>query len=258
MKITQVRNATLLIEYAGITFLIDPVLAEQGAYPGFPGTPHEELRNPLVPLPFSPQRLLEADAVIVTHTHPDHWDEAAARLLPKDNVFFVQHEADATVIRSAGFTDVRVWGEHTVFQGVEMNKTGGQHGSDAIFTHKDIAARLGQVSGVVLRHPDEKTVYVAGDTVWNAHVATCLEQYAPDVVVLNAGWAQGYLYGVILMGAEDVLRVHHAAPNATLVASHMEAVNHCVLRRSTLRNFAQVHGFAANLLVPEDGETVIL
>ena len=33
MKITQVRNATLLIHYAGTRFLIDPMLAPSGSYP---------------------------------------------------------------------------------------------------------------------------------------------------------------------------------------------------------------------------------
>lgn len=35
MKITQIRNATQIIQYAGKTFLIDPLLAPKGSYPGF-------------------------------------------------------------------------------------------------------------------------------------------------------------------------------------------------------------------------------
>jgi len=35
IKITQVRNATLIVNYAGVKFLIDPYLAEKEAYPGF-------------------------------------------------------------------------------------------------------------------------------------------------------------------------------------------------------------------------------
>ena len=37
MKITQVRNATLLLDYAGTRFLIDPMLSAKGAFPGFEG-----------------------------------------------------------------------------------------------------------------------------------------------------------------------------------------------------------------------------
>ncbi|MCY9191071.1 MBL fold metallo-hydrolase, partial [Bacillus mojavensis] len=36
MNIQQIRNATLVVEYAGEKFLIDPMLAEKGAYPPFP------------------------------------------------------------------------------------------------------------------------------------------------------------------------------------------------------------------------------
>lgn len=84
MNITQIRNATQLITYAGKRFLIDPMLAPKGAYPGFPGTAHAEIRNPMVELPVDVNTLLEADAVIVTHTHDDHWDRAAVELIGKD------------------------------------------------------------------------------------------------------------------------------------------------------------------------------
>lgn len=36
MLITQVRNATLFIHYAGKNILIDPIFAEKGTYPPFP------------------------------------------------------------------------------------------------------------------------------------------------------------------------------------------------------------------------------
>jgi L-ascorbate metabolism protein UlaG (beta-lactamase superfamily) len=36
MKITQVRNATLLLDYAGTRFLIDPMLSAKGAFPEQP------------------------------------------------------------------------------------------------------------------------------------------------------------------------------------------------------------------------------
>jgi hypothetical protein len=48
MNITHIRNATQIIDYAGKKFLIDPMLADKGAWPGFPGTARSELRNPLV------------------------------------------------------------------------------------------------------------------------------------------------------------------------------------------------------------------
>ena len=77
MLITQVRNATLKLEYAGKRILVDPMLADKDAYPGFEGTVNSHLRNPLVPLPMPVAELLDVDAILVTHLHSDHWDEAA-------------------------------------------------------------------------------------------------------------------------------------------------------------------------------------
>jgi L-ascorbate metabolism protein UlaG (beta-lactamase superfamily) len=256
MKITQIRNATLRLDYGDARFLIDPMLGEQGAYPPFKGTENGHLNNPTVPLPLPLDSILDVDAVIVTHTHIDHWDEAAARLLPKELPLFAQHEADAGLIRGAGFTDVRVLGDEAEFMGVGLAKTGGQHGTDAAYAV--IGDRLGKVCGVVFRHPREQTLYLAGDTVWNRHVEEALARHRPDVIVLNAGDAQIIGLGSIIMGKDDVLAVHRAAPGATLIASHMEAANHCMLSRAELRWFAEREGFAARLHVPGDGETVTI
>ena len=70
VSVTQIRNATLRIDYAGVRFLVDPMLADQGAFPGFPGTAMSHLRNPLVPLPTPVSDLLAVDAVVVTHNRP--------------------------------------------------------------------------------------------------------------------------------------------------------------------------------------------
>ena len=252
MKITQVRNATLLIEFGGKRFLVDPMLAPKGAYPGFEGTANSHLRNPLVDLKTSMEEVVRVDAVIVTHTHPDHWDEVAVEKVPKSLPLFAQNEADAELIRSQGFKDVRVLSEESDFEGLSLIKTPGQHGSDQAIAAAPI---LGSVCGVVFRHPQEKTLYLAGDTIWNDHVKKVLATYVPQVVIVNAGNAQIPGLGSIIMNAEDVLKVHQAAPQAALISSHMEAVNHCVLSRAELRTFAQNNGMTERLLVPEDNET---
>lgn len=100
MNITQIRNATQIIEYAGKKFLIDPMLAPQGTYPGFAGTVNADVRNPTVELPFSIDEIIDVDAVLLTHTHPDHWDETAIQAIPKETLIFVQHEGDEQILRN--------------------------------------------------------------------------------------------------------------------------------------------------------------
>ena len=84
VEMQQVRNATVKITYAGTTFLIDPMLAKKGTYPGFEGTYRSNLRNPMVELPGSVEDVISGvDAVIVTHTHLDHWDECRTKSTAK-------------------------------------------------------------------------------------------------------------------------------------------------------------------------------
>lgn len=94
-QIQEIRNATIKVTYADTTFLIDPMFAAKGFYDGFPDTHRSYLRNPLVELPLKPETILQdVDAVIVTHTHLDHWDDAAQKLIPKRMPIFVQNQAD--------------------------------------------------------------------------------------------------------------------------------------------------------------------
>ena len=78
VQLQQIRNATVRITYGDTTFLVDPMLSKKGSYPGFEQTYRSELRNPLVELPMPVEEVLaDVDAVIITHTHLDHWDDAA-------------------------------------------------------------------------------------------------------------------------------------------------------------------------------------
>ncbi|AKI98742.1 L-ascorbate metabolism protein UlaG (beta-lactamase superfamily) [Archangium gephyra] len=255
VKVQQIRNATLKVEYAGTTFLVDPMLAKKGAYPGFEGTYNSHLRNPLVELPMPVNEVMKADAIIVTHTHLDHWDDAARQGLPKNLPIFAQNEEDAESIRKDGFTDVRVLTEDTVFNGTRLSKTGGQHGDDKMMM-AELGKLLGKVSGVVFQRPGHKTVYVAGDTVWNRHVEEAIQKYQPEVIILNTGYARVLGHdGSIIMGKEDLYRAYQAAPKATVMGTHMESVNHATQSREELRDYIAEKGLnPQRVLVPTDGQ----
>lgn len=252
MQVRQIRNATLRIDYGGQRFLIDPYLAAKDTYPGFEGTMNSHIRNPLVELATPMSEILDVDAVIVTHSHPDHWDEAAVALVPKHLPLFARDEADAELFRSQGFADVRNLADEPGFKNVSLTRTAGQHGSDA--TMAAAGEVLGEVCGVLFTAEGEKTLYLAGDTVWNASVEEVLADARPDIIILNAGDAQIPGLDPIIMGKEDVKRAHDAAPFATVIASHLEAVNHAVLTRAELNAFVAEHDLADRVLVPADGE----
>ncbi|ELY49241.1 MBL fold metallo-hydrolase [Natronorubrum bangense] len=233
-----VRNATVIVTIDETTFLVDPLFASRGELPPIPDTPNDR-KNPLVSMP---DIELSSDAVVVTHRHPDHFDEAAKEALEADTPLFCQLE-EVDAFSDEGFTDVRSVDDEAKFDDITIHRTPGRHG------HGQLAEEMGPVSGFVFE--GDETLYLAGDTVWYDAVERTLEQFEPDMVILNGGEARFNQGDPITMGVEDIAAVR-AATDATVVVVHMEAINHCFLTRDELRSVTEdVH-------VPEDGEQVTL
>ena len=256
MKITQIRNSTMLVEYCGNRFLIDPAFGKKGSRDPFPCDEHPDDRNPIVELPMKIKEIVRlTDAVIVTHLHSDHFDDEAAESLPKDIDFFVQDEDDRRAIEDKGFKNVEVMPLPEKYYGINILKTPGRHGEEGM--SQEALDDLGSVCGVILDKPGKEKVYIAGDTVWYEGVSKVLKEHSPDVIILNAG-ANRLAGDRLVMDQYDVLSVHEACPEAMLVAVHMEAFNHWTLSRRDLWEFAGEKGFRDNLLIPADGESFTL
>lgn len=255
MKIHQIRNATIIVEYAGKKILVDPMLSDKGALPTtpIPAKTWSFKRNPLYELPISKTEIVkDLDFVFLSHLHFDHWDKEAESCLPKGIKIFVQDEADKLKIEKSGFTNVEILTENSSFGDIKLSRTKAQHG-------RGFMLRLaGFVCGLVLKHPSEKTLYIAADTVWYDGVQEALDKHKPEVLVLNGGDNQFFFGGQLIMNKKDIYQVHKAAPNASIVVSHMEGVNHNTLTRQELKEFLVEKGMADKVSVPEDGQSYIL
>ena len=237
MRLTLVRNATLVLELAGKRLLVDPMLDEAGARPPVEGT-RNPVANPTAPLPVPAEEIVtRLDAVLVTHRHRDHLDGTAEELLPRDVPVFCQPE-DEGALRELGL-DARGVDEDVEWKGLLIVRTPARHGTGPI------ADALAPVSGFVL-----DGLYIAGDTVWYEGVEQTIERHRPRVAVVNAGGAEFTEGGPIIMGVDDVREVAARVP--TVVAVHLEALNHCYLTRAAL--IAEL----PEVLVPADGETLDL
>ncbi|WP_298606432.1 MBL fold metallo-hydrolase [uncultured Veillonella sp.] len=257
---THIRNATGKLTIKSTTFLIDPFLAPKDTYPGFEGTFNYQQRMPMVDLPVSMDNLLSnVTAVVVTHTHLDHWDDTAIKSIPKSLPIFVQNTADKELITSQGFNDVRIIFESLEFNGITLRKTGGSHGTVEMYANPVLAPLAGDAMGVIFEAEDEPTVYLVGDTVWTSDVEKALLRFDPNVIIMNTGYAQilGFEDSII-MGTKDIGRMVVRKPEAKIIAVHMDTVNHTVTSRKDVHKFIKGTNIESHVAVPEDGETIVL
>ena len=257
MKITQIRNATIIVEYLNTKILIDPWLGPKGYMAGFEAAINPQIRQPRVDLPFKIKDIVNVDAVILTHFHPDHFDSYAAEALNKNIPFFVQNETDLKIIKSFGFNNVESISDNGIkFNNIELYKTNCQHGKKEII--KPLCDKIGMpydAMGVVFKATNEKTLYLAGDTIWCKEVETAIKKFKPDIIILNACAATVANGERIIMNIEDIKEVLKNSPKSTIIASHLDTVSHLTVTRNDLKEFKQNNNIE-NLIIPDDGESI--
>ena len=248
MIIQQIRNATLKIEYGGITFLIDPWFQDQGT--GFSAKAvkpeMQGIKCPMNALPDTPENILkDVDYCLVTHLHFDHF---CPDYLPKDLRIIVQNHEDEEKIRERGFENTAVFkSELLTIGGVVIHKTKAIHGDS-----EEIVKKMGEVCGYVFEAPGEKNLYLAADTIYCTEVEHTIRKYHPEVIILNCCEATTPL-GRLIMNLSDVEKVSQVASQAIVIASHLDSVNHALLTRKDIIAFTNERNLSG-IRVPEDGE----
>ena len=99
-KVQLLRHATLLLDINGKRILVDPMLGKKDSMEPVPNASNSD-RIPLADLPISDSGL-EAllhnpDAVLVPHTHRDHWDIAAQQKIPSGTTILCQPADEALI-----------------------------------------------------------------------------------------------------------------------------------------------------------------
>ncbi len=248
MRLQLVRHATLWLEYSENKFLVDPMLSDVGQNPPIMNSTNDR-RNPLVPLPFAMDTWLKPDALILTHLHQDHWDEIAVGTL-SESIPIMCQPGDDSAVSSSGFNLVTVVHDRLTFKNVTIIRTSGQHGSG------DIGKEMGRVSGYIFKSDGYPSLYIAGDTIWCEDVKQAIDAHQPDIIVVNAGGARFEFGEPITMDTDDVVSLCRYVPHARVVAVHMDAINHCLVKRTDLRERLFVEGLNNQVLIPEDGEWI--
>lgn len=249
--IRLLRHATLIITIGNKKLLVDPMLSAKDAMDPVANCGND-IRIPMTDFPITGEALNEllrqTDAVVITHTHRDHWDAAAQQLIDKDKPIFCQ-PSDLEKIKSQGFQQVTAIGSSLQWEGIAISRTGGRHGTG------EIGKKMGEVSGFVFSHAHH-SIYLAGDTIWCDEVKEALDKYHPAYTIVNAGAAKFLTGDPITMTPEDILRVHEQLPSTKIIAVHMDTVNHCFVKRIGLKREMAGIDWQQNLLIPDDGALI--
>ena len=248
MKLRLLRNATLFLESDNGTLLIDPMFSAKGELGAFPYL-DDKRENPLVDLPVTNAELellvSKVDAILLTHSHPDHWDVAAQNMLPKDIPVFCQIE-DRDMLQSIGFTNVTPVFVRFDFKGFTFYRTDGKHGIG------QIGELMGKVSGFIIEQNEER-IYIAGDTVWCSDVSDAIAKYTPNHIVINGGAAQFSIGDHVTMNRDDLLKIYQYYPQANYYIVHLETVTPVVETRERIKVFLKEASLSNKFIVPDDG-----
>lgn len=250
-----IRNATLKIQYAGKTILLDPMLGEKGTEMSALGVN----LNPRVHLTMPVSEVLKGvDFVLLTHAHIDHYDPAAKRLISQNMPWYVQPADYDSVAVKDHFRNTTVIKENVNVGGITIIRIAGNHGRGKL------GEMMGASSGYVLKADGQPTLYVMGDCVWNEVTQKAVKEHQPEYIVVNSGGAilppMSKTDGPIIPNEAETMQIIDDCPaNTRFIAVHMDAVDHCQTTRAILRNEARHHGTdMSRLIIPEDGESITL
>ncbi|MEZ8825105.1 MBL fold metallo-hydrolase [Vibrio amylolyticus] len=251
---------TLLIEFGGIQLLTDPMLGQgENAYRmADPNEDFDLTKGPTVKdharigaLP--PFNQDEIDAVLISHTHEDHFDQVAQNTLPK-TLSFISPKSDTLLMKRLGFNNNTPlgWGQswainegdyhikvtaipayHTENHALE-EALGHGNGYWFEFTYKDWS----------------RSAYWMGDSFLTPELLTVLNNYdAPHLFIPHVGrvGTTGPL-GQISMGADDVIdAIKQLKPKRTLPIHHSTYALY-LEPISVLVDKAQVHDVAVDAI----------
>lgn len=244
MLFTQIRHATCIVDFAGIRFIVDPIFYQKNTLnPIFGGVAK---KNPLVDMPVSDALIKNVDAILLTHTHYDHFDPTINDFFGRSMPILCSSEYQKKLSK-LGFHNLKPVENHIMFNDIEVIMVKGRHGTGVI------GKLMGNSYGFILKAQNGETVYITGDTVWCTWVEKTIENHAPKYIVAFAGSAM-VINNHITMDERDIGKILRKSPTAKVIAIHMGAWNHCRLSRSQLKEAV----VDENLYIPKDGETLIL
>jgi L-ascorbate metabolism protein UlaG (beta-lactamase superfamily) len=192
---------------------------------------------------------------LITHCrrgHFDHLDRTGYRRLAQQRIPVYCNQLDEKHLRQRGIITVPLTPRqsHDFLDG-RITPFETAHGYGLV------GKLMGPGLGYGIALPDAPRLYVSGDTVLTPVVKDALLNWRPDVAILAAGGASLDLGKPILMPMPEMLEFIRLSPGI-VIATHMEALNHCPVTRAEFREAVVHAGLLDKVRIPLDGESVVI
>jgi L-ascorbate metabolism protein UlaG (beta-lactamase superfamily) len=256
MQIHFIRNATLIVDTGVQRILVDPMLGHKGSLPPFAFLRHRPRWNPIVSLPPNAEPALNAiTAGLITHCrrgHFDHLDGPGYRWLAQRRLPVYCNYLDENHLQKRDITTHPLKpNQRQEFLGGHIRPVETAHG------YGFIGKLMGPGLGYLLELPNQPRLYISGDTVLTPVVKQVLMDWQPEIAIVAAGAASLDIGRPILMPILELLEFVRLSPGL-VIATHMEALNHCPMTRDQFRKAVVQAGLAPKVCIPADGEIVAI
>lgn len=214
LRVTFVNHATFLLQTAGLNLLTDPIWSERASPVTFAGP--KRRRAPGLRM----EDLPPIDAILISHSHYDHFDKATlAQLLARDRPAVFCPLGVAKALGKIGFTEIfeSDWWQYVAWRGLHMHCVPAQHFSARTPFDRNRTLWCGW-----MLDNEEGSIYFAGDTGFGGlfeEIGASFLRIRLSLLPIGAYRPQWFM-GPIHMAPSQALYSHRILNSQYSIATH--------------------------------------
>ncbi len=204
ISVTYINHSTVLLQIDGFNILTDPIFASRASPFAFAGPKRAHLPG------ISLDDLPEIDAILISHNHYDHLDEASLLSLNERQakpVLILAGLGNAGLLKQLGFRNYQEmqWNDRVQVGELEIIFTEGRHRSG-----RGLSDQMKTLWGSFVIQGPSGNVYFAGDTGYDSHFREAQIQYGSfDLAILPIGaYEPRWFMRSVHLNPADAVRAH--------------------------------------------------
>jgi len=232
MQVTWYGHSAFRLDFSGKAVLIDPFFTGN---PGFGGDPEAAAKG--------------VSHILLTHGHDDHVGDSVA-IAKKTGAKVVANFEICMRLNSQGVENIDPMNMGGTLDqgGFTVSMVRADHSS----SHNDngTAVYLGNPGGLIVKAPNEPTIYHMGDTDIFSDMALINEIYAPDVAFVPVGDRFTMSPKLAAMAVKKFFKLKSVVP------CHYGSFP--IIEPNADKFIAEMKGAATKVIVPEKGKAVTI